>query len=68
LEKTLVPTYHNGSNSNRDSDGKRAVAFMAIEATEAQQAWDQVIFLENFLDERRRKVPLEWELVESTGT
>jgi hypothetical protein len=33
-----VPTYKNGSNSNLDSDGKRAVVFMPVEATEARQA------------------------------
>ena len=37
-EKTLVPTYRNGSNSNLDPDGKCAVVFMPVKATDTQQA------------------------------
>ena len=39
------------------SGGKRAVVFLPVEATEAQQAQNQVIFLENFFYELRRKAP-----------
>jgi len=39
-------------------DGKRIVALMPVEAPGAQQAQNHVIFLENFFDELRRKVPL----------
>ena len=39
-------------------DGKRVAALMPVEAPEAQQAQNHVVFLENFFDELRRKVPL----------
>jgi serine/threonine-protein kinase len=38
-------------------DGKRILALMPVETAEAQMAQNQVIFLENFADELRRKVP-----------
>ena len=39
-------------------DGKRIVALMPAEAPEAQKAQNHLIFLENFFDELRRKVPV----------
>jgi serine/threonine protein kinase len=39
-------------------DGKRVAALMPVETPEAQQDRNHVIFLENFFDELRRKVPL----------
>jgi serine/threonine protein kinase/Tol biopolymer transport system component len=39
-------------------DGKRIIALMPVEAAEAQKAQNQVIFLENFFDEVRRRVPI----------
>ena len=40
-------------------DGKRIVALMpAAETKGAQKAQNHVIFLENFFDELRRKVPM----------
>jgi len=40
-------------------DGKRIVALMpATEAKGAQEAQNHVVFLENFLDELQRKVPV----------
>jgi Tol biopolymer transport system component len=39
-------------------DGKRMVALMPVETAEGQNAQSQVIFLENFSDELRRKVPV----------
>jgi Tol biopolymer transport system component len=39
-------------------DGKRIVALMPVETAEAQKAQSHVIFLENFFDEVRRKVPV----------
>ena len=39
-------------------DGKRIVALMPVVAPEAQQSQSHVIFLENFFDELRRKVPI----------
>ena len=38
-------------------DGKRIVALMPVETAEGQKAQNHVIFLENFFDELRRKVP-----------
>jgi hypothetical protein len=38
-------------------DGKRIAALMPIETAEGQKAQSQVIFLMNFSDELRRKVP-----------
>jgi hypothetical protein len=48
-----------GITSNYDPapDGKRIAAVMPAETSEAQQAQNHVIFLENFADELRRKVP-----------
>ena len=39
-------------------DGKRIVALMSVGTPEDQKAQSHVIFLENFFDEVRRKVPL----------
>ena len=39
-------------------DGKRIAALMPVETPETQQTQSHVIFLENFFDELRRKVPL----------
>jgi serine/threonine-protein kinase len=39
-------------------DGKRIIALMPVETPEAQKAQNQVIFLENFFDEVRRRVPI----------
>ncbi len=39
-------------------DGKRIVALMPVEAAEANKAQNQVIFLQNFFDEVRRRVPV----------
>ena len=39
-------------------DGKRVAALMPVETAEAQQAQNHVIFLQNFFDELRRKVPV----------
>jgi len=46
------------SNYDLAPDGKRVVALLPVETPEAQQAQNHVIFLENFFDELRRKVPL----------
>ena len=56
-EKPLADT---GAIQNYDlaPDGKRIAALMPVETPEAQQAQNKVIFLENFFDELRRKVPL----------
>jgi hypothetical protein len=39
-------------------DGKRIVALVPAEGAESQQARHHVIFLMNFFDELRRRVPL----------
>lgn len=39
-------------------DGKRILALIPAEAADAQRAESHVVFLENFFDELRRKVPL----------
>jgi hypothetical protein len=39
-------------------DGKRIAALMPAEAPEDQKAQSHVIFLMNFFDEVRRKVPV----------
>jgi hypothetical protein len=38
-------------------DGKRVVVVTPIESTEAPKQEHEVVFLENFFDELRRKVP-----------
>jgi len=45
-------------NYDLHPDGKRIVALMPVETPEAQKAQNHVIFLENFFDELRRKVPV----------
>jgi Tol biopolymer transport system component len=49
-----------GSLSNFDlaPDGKRIAALMPVETADAQKTQNQVIFLMNFSDELRRKVPI----------
>jgi serine/threonine protein kinase/Tol biopolymer transport system component len=56
LEKQLggVPN----KNVDLAADGKRIIALMPVETAEAQKAQSHVIFLENFFDELRRKVPV----------
>jgi len=46
------------ANYDLAPDGKRIVALMPAETQDAQQDRNHVIFLENFFDELRRKVPL----------
>ena len=49
-----------GGRKNVDlaPDGKRVVTLMPVETTEGQKAQSQVTFLENFVDDVRRKVPV----------
>ena len=47
-----------GSTYDVAPDGKRIAALMPVDTQENQQAQSHVIFLENFFDELRRKVPL----------
>ena len=43
---------------SRNSARRRIVALMPVETAEAQKSQSQVILLENFFDEVRRKVPI----------
>jgi serine/threonine-protein kinase len=58
-EKTLVNTVHTSKNVDLASDGKRVVALMQADGPEAQQSQHQVVFLENFFDELRRRAPVK---------
>jgi Tol biopolymer transport system component/predicted Ser/Thr protein kinase len=57
-EKRIANTGLNGSPYDVAPDGKRIAVLMPAEAPEAQQAQNHVIFLENFFDELRRRVPV----------
>ena len=57
-EKKIADSGVGGINYDVAPDGKRIVALMPAEAPEAQKAQNHVIFLENFFDELRRKVPV----------
>ena len=56
--KTKLADLGGARNVGIAPDGKRFVAFMPAEAPGAQKAQNHVIFLENFFDELRRKVPV----------
>jgi serine/threonine-protein kinase len=56
-EKRIANSGPAGTNYDVAPDGKRIVALMPADAPEAQQALNHVIFLENFFDELRRRVP-----------
>jgi eukaryotic-like serine/threonine-protein kinase len=47
----------NVKNIDLAPDGKRIVAVMPAEGPEAQRSQNHVVFLENFFDELRRRVP-----------
>jgi dipeptidyl aminopeptidase/acylaminoacyl peptidase len=57
-EKQLAGAVNSVKNVYLAPDGKRIVAFMPVETAEGQKAQNHVIFLENFFDEVRRKVPI----------
>ncbi len=58
-EKQLVVSQNASKNIDLAPDGKRVAALMpATEAKGSQEAQNHVVFLENFFDELRRKVPL----------
>jgi len=56
-EKRIADTGLNGANYDVAPDGKRIAALMPAETRDSQQSQSRVIFLENFFDELRRKVP-----------
>jgi len=47
----------NGRPYDLAPDGKRIVGLMALETPEARQSLNQVIFIQNFLDELKRRAP-----------
>ncbi len=55
-EKQIGGTVGN-RNVDLAPDSKRIVALMPVDTAETQKAQNHVIFLENFFDEVRRKVP-----------
>ena len=57
-EKALANLVNNSKNVDLAPDGKRIVAVMPVEAPEEQQPQNHVIFLQNFFDELRRRVPV----------
>jgi serine/threonine protein kinase/Tol biopolymer transport system component len=56
-EKQIGGIVNTVKNVGLAPDGKRIVALMPAETAEGQKAQNHVIFLENFFDEVRRKVP-----------
>jgi len=56
-DKALVNTVNSSKNVDLAPDGKRIVAVMPAEGPEAQQSRNHLVFLENFFDELRRRVP-----------
>jgi serine/threonine-protein kinase len=57
-EKQLGTAAGGLNNVGLAPDGKRMTATMPVETAEGQKAQNHVIFLENFSDELRRKVPV----------
>ena len=58
-EKALANTVNFSKNVDLAPDGKRIVALMPAEGSEAQQSRRHVVFLENFFDELRRLAPVK---------
>jgi len=56
-EKVLARLVNARKNVDLAPDGKRMVAVMPAEGPEEQQSQNHVVFLENFFDELRRRVP-----------
>jgi serine/threonine-protein kinase len=56
-EKKIADSGLNGINYDVAPDGKRIAALLPVEAPETQKAQTHVVFLENFFDELRRRVP-----------
>ena len=57
-EKALANTVNSRKNVDLAPDGKRIVAVLPAEAGGAQQSLNHVIFLLDFFDELRRRVPV----------
>jgi hypothetical protein len=56
--RDLIAARHVKAKCEVLPDGKRIAALMPAETVEGQKAQNHVIFLENFFDEVRRKVPV----------
>ena len=57
-----------GTFADLSPDGKRAVILSPVAATEAPTAEHEVVLIQNFLDELRRKVPLNGNYIGPTPT
>jgi hypothetical protein len=57
-EKQFGGGGNNLKNVDLAPNGKRIAALMPVDTSEGQKAQNHVIFLENFFDELRRKVPV----------
>ena len=58
-EKALANLVNSSKNVDLAPDGKRVVAVMPVEGPEAQQSHNHAVFLENFFDELRRRMPVK---------
>jgi len=58
-EKRLAALNGRTPNYDVSSDGTRIAALMSAETPESQRSQNHVIFVENFFDDLRRKVPTE---------
>jgi serine/threonine-protein kinase len=58
-EKALANTVNFRKNVDLAPDGKRVVALMSTEGLEKQPSQHDVVFLENFFDELRRRAPVK---------
>ena len=58
-DKPIANIGQAGTNFDVASDGTRIAVLMPVENDAAKQTQNHVIFLENFYDELRRKVPAE---------
>jgi serine/threonine-protein kinase len=58
-EKALAKTGNFSRNADLAPDGKRVVAVLPAEGLETQQSQHEVVFLENFFDELRRRAPVK---------
>ena len=56
-EKALANLVNASKNVDLAPDGKRVVAVMPADEPGAQRSQNHVVFLENFFDELRRRVP-----------
>jgi hypothetical protein len=54
-ERRIADTGINGINYDVAPDGKHSAAVMPVDAPEEPKAQNQVIFLQNFFDEVRRR-------------